>query len=55
MANECVQLHGAIGFTDEYDLALYVNRALVIAPFLGNAAEHRQRYGDLRQRTRVSA
>lgn len=49
MANETVQLHGAIGFTDEYDLGLYVNRTLVLVPFLGNAVEHRKRYGDLKQ------
>lgn len=49
MANETVQLHGAIGFTDEYDLGLYVNRSLVLVPFLGNAAEHRKRYGELKQ------
>lgn len=50
LGNDAVQLHGAIGFTDEYDLALYVNRAITIAPYLGNAAEHLKRYGELRQR-----
>ncbi|MEM8974798.1 MAG: acyl-CoA dehydrogenase family protein [Pseudomonadota bacterium] len=49
MANETVQLHGAIGFTDEYDLGLYVNRILAAAPYLGNAADHRKRYGELKQ------
>ena len=49
MCNETVQLHGAIGFTDEYDLGLYVNRMLSLAPYMGNASEHRQRYGNLRQ------
>ena len=49
IANETVQLHGAIGFTDEYDLGLYVNRILARVPFLGNASEHRTRYGELRQ------
>jgi alkylation response protein AidB-like acyl-CoA dehydrogenase len=39
-----VHLHGAIGFTDEYDLGLYANRAIAIAPWLGNAAVHRRRY-----------
>ncbi len=51
LVNEAIQLHGAIGFTDEYDLALYSNRALAIAPFLGNAAEHRKRYADLKARS----
>jgi hypothetical protein len=43
-------LHGAIGFTDEYDLSLYANRAIAIAPFGGNAADHLKRYGELKQR-----
>ena len=55
MANETVQLHGAIGFTDEYDLGLYVNRILASVPYLGNAADHRQRYGDLKQRIGAAA
>ena len=50
LGNDAIQLHGAIGFTDEYDLALYVNRAIAIAPYLGNAAEHLKRYGELKQR-----
>jgi alkylation response protein AidB-like acyl-CoA dehydrogenase len=50
LGNDAVQLHGAIGFTDEYDLALYVNRAITIAPYLGNAADHLKRYGELKQR-----
>ena len=47
MSTQAVQLHGAIGFTDEYDLGLYLNRALVLSAWLGNAAEHRRRYGEL--------
>jgi len=50
LGNDAIQLHGAIGFTDEYDLALYVNRAITIAPYLGNAADHLKRYGELKQR-----
>jgi len=49
ITNECIQLHGAIGFTDEYDLGLYANRSLAIVPFLGNATEHRRRYSTLKQ------
>lgn len=55
MANETVQLHGAIGFTDEYDLGLYVNRILTCVPYLGNAADHRNRYGDLKQQAGAAA
>ncbi|MCK9284149.1 MAG: acyl-CoA/acyl-ACP dehydrogenase [Rhodocyclaceae bacterium] len=44
ICREAVQMHGAIGFTDEYDLGLYLNRALVLAAWLGNSAQHRRRY-----------
>ena len=39
-----VQLHGAIGFTDEYDLSLHLNRALACSAWLGNSDEHVARY-----------
>ncbi|MBP6816194.1 MAG: acyl-CoA dehydrogenase family protein [Burkholderiaceae bacterium] len=45
LCNQAVQLHGAIGFTDEYDLGLYVNRALTLSAWMGNGAEHRRRWG----------
>jgi len=47
LARECVQLHGAIGYTEEYALGAYVNRALVLSAWLGNAAAHRRRYARL--------
>jgi alkylation response protein AidB-like acyl-CoA dehydrogenase len=47
IAREAIQLHGAIGFTDEYDAGLYLKRALVLSAWLGNGAQHRQRYGGL--------
>jgi alkylation response protein AidB-like acyl-CoA dehydrogenase len=47
MCTEALQLHGAIGFTDEYELGIYINRALALAPWLGNAAAHRRRYAEL--------
>ncbi len=47
VAREAVQMHGAIGFTDEYDLSLYVQRALVLSAWLGNAAQQRRRYATL--------
>ena len=47
MVTQAVQLHGAIGTTDEYDLGLYLNRALVLSAWMGNAAEHRRRFGEL--------
>ncbi|MBL8384147.1 MAG: acyl-CoA dehydrogenase family protein [Burkholderiales bacterium] len=47
VCKQAVQLHGAIGFTDEYDLSLYFNRALVLCAWLGNAAAQRRRYARL--------
>ena len=47
LCNQSVQLHGAIGFTDEYELGIYLNRALNLSAWLGNAAEHRRRWGAL--------
>ena len=48
VTREAVQLHGAIGFTDDCDVGLYLNRALVIAARYGNAADHRARLTALR-------
>ena len=47
IGRETIQIHGAIGFTDEYDAGLYLKRALVLAAWLGNAAQHRRRYAAL--------
>jgi len=47
IAGQAVQLHGAIGFSDEYDLGVYVNRSLTLAAHYGNAATHRGRFGAL--------
>jgi len=40
----CIQLHGAIGFTDEHDIGLYLKRALLLSSLFGNAAAQRRRY-----------
>ena len=47
ICKEALQMHGAIGYTDEYDLGLYFNRALVLCAALGNASAHRSRYASL--------
>jgi alkylation response protein AidB-like acyl-CoA dehydrogenase len=47
IAREAIQIHGAIGFTDEYDAGLYLKRALVLSAWLGNATQHRRRYAAL--------
>lgn len=42
-----IQIHGAIGITDEFDLGLYVKRGLVLSAWLGNASQQRARFADL--------
>ena len=49
VTREVIQLHGAIGFTDEYDAGLYLKRALVLSAWLGNASAHRRRFAALQQ------
>ena len=47
ITREAIQLHGAIGFTDEYDAGLYLKRALVLSGWLGNSSAHRRRFARL--------
>jgi alkylation response protein AidB-like acyl-CoA dehydrogenase len=47
----CIQLHGAIGFTDEHDIGLYLKRAMLLASLFGNAAAQRRRYADIAELT----
>ena len=47
VAKESIQMHGAIGYTDEHIIGLYVRRALVLSAWLGNGAQHRKRYAAL--------
>ena len=44
-----IQLHGAIGYTDEHDAGLYLKRALVLSAWLGNASAHRNRFAALQE------
>ncbi|MDB5413696.1 MAG: acyl-CoA dehydrogenase [Rubritepida sp.] len=44
VAHACVQLHGGIGYTDDYDVGLYMRRAMVAVPAYGGAALHRRRF-----------
>lgn len=39
-----IQLHGAIGFTDECDIGLYFKRALTLATWLGNEESCSQKF-----------
>jgi alkylation response protein AidB-like acyl-CoA dehydrogenase len=47
ITREAIQLHGGIGFTDEYDAGLYLKRAMTLAAWLGGATWHRRRYAAL--------
>jgi alkylation response protein AidB-like acyl-CoA dehydrogenase len=47
VTRETIQLHGAIGFTDDYDAGLYLKRALTLAAWLGHPTWHRRRYASL--------
>ena len=47
ITREAIQLHGAIGFTDDYDAGLYLKRAMTLAAWLGGATWHRRRYARL--------
>lgn len=42
-ARQAIQLHGAIGYTHECDVSLYVKRIMQLNAWLGNPALHRQR------------
>ncbi|MEQ9520659.1 MAG: acyl-CoA dehydrogenase family protein [Parvibaculum sp.] len=47
ITNECLQMHGGVGMTDEYDIGLFMKRARVAAATFGNAGFHRDRYATL--------
>lgn len=42
-----IQFHGAIGFTEDCDVGLYVKRAMTLSAWLGNGRAHRVRYAQL--------
>ena len=45
---ECIQLHGAVGYTLEYDIQLYLKRSKWVRPAFGDADYHRDRLATLR-------
>tara|TARA_E500000318_G_scaffold107974_2_gene118030 strand:+ start:3501 stop:4607 length:1107 start_codon:yes stop_codon:yes gene_type:complete len=49
ITREAIQLHGAVGYTDEFDVGLLLNRALVLSAWLGDAAYHRRRWLDTKE------
>lgn len=44
VTKSAIQMHGAIGFTDEYDVGLYLKRAMWLSAWLGNEAAQRRRF-----------
>ena len=44
ICRETIQMHGALGYTDEYDLGLFVNRLVTLSAWLGDDASHRRRW-----------
>jgi alkylation response protein AidB-like acyl-CoA dehydrogenase len=46
-SRSAVQLHGAIGYTQECDLSLFYKRTLRLSAWLGNVTAHQRRYASL--------
>ncbi len=44
MGRLAIQMHGAIAYTDEYEVGLYFKRALALSAWLGNAEALRRRH-----------
>jgi alkylation response protein AidB-like acyl-CoA dehydrogenase len=40
----CIQLHGGIGYTDAYDIGLFLRKAMVLSPLYGAPSVHRARF-----------
>ena len=47
VTRQCIQLSGGIGYTDAYDVGLFLRKAMVLAPAYGPAALHRARYAEV--------
>ena len=44
VTKQCIQLSGGIGYTDAYDVGLFLRKAMVHANLFGSASLHRARY-----------
>ncbi len=44
---DCIQLHGAVGYTIEYDIQLYLKRSKWLRPMFGDGDYHRDRLARL--------
>ncbi|NQU71212.1 MAG: acyl-CoA dehydrogenase [Rhodospirillales bacterium] len=47
VTKSAIQMHGAIGFTDEHDIGLHLKRAMALSAAYGNEAAHRARFARL--------
>lgn len=47
VTRQSVQMHGAIGFTDEADIGLYLRKAMVMVSQFGSTKFHRRRYAEV--------
>ncbi len=54
VSRSAVQLHGAIGYTQECDLSLFYKRTLRLAAWLGNTSAHQRRYAALAETARAT-
>ncbi len=50
-AQDCIQVHGGIGFTWEHDTNVYYRRAILLAACFGRAADYPQRIVDVATKT----
>lgn len=46
VTRQAIQLHGAIGYTDEADIGLFLRRAMALASCFGTATAHRRRFAE---------
>ena len=54
ISREAIQLHGAIGYTDDCDVGVFVNRGIAVAARYGRAANHLTRLANLQSATQKS-
>ncbi|MCY0149254.1 acyl-CoA dehydrogenase family protein [Hoeflea sp. G2-23] len=47
VTRQAIQLHGGIGYTDEHDIGLFLRKAMVLSPWLGDSTWHRRRFAAL--------
>jgi len=40
----CIQLHGGVGYTDAFDIGLYLRKAMGLSPLDGSPSVHRPRF-----------